>query len=43
MLRELIAEILVEGSQLGEHINVLTGRLEASARADETAKRLMTI
>jgi transposase len=43
MLRELIDEILAEWGQLGEHINVLTGRLEASARADETAKRLMTI
>jgi transposase len=43
MLRELIAEILSEWSQLGQRINVLTGRLEASAREDETAKRLMTI
>jgi transposase len=43
LLRELIAEILGEWSQLGERINVLTGRLEASAHADETAKRLMTI
>lgn len=43
LLRELIAELLGEWSQLGERINVLTGRLEAAAREDETAKRLMTI
>lgn len=43
LLRELIAELLGEWSQLGERINVLTGRLEAAAREDETAKRLMTV
>ncbi|PHX44634.1 transposase, partial [Pseudomonas sp. NZIPFR-PS5] len=43
MLRELIDELLGEWSQLGERIDVLTGRLEAAARQDETAKRLMTV
>lgn len=43
MLRELIAELLGEWSQLGERIRVLTGRLEVAAREDETAKRLMTV
>lgn len=43
LLRELIAELLGEWSQLGERINVLTGRLEVAARDDETAKRLMTV
>ena len=43
MLRELIAEMLGEWSHLGERIDVLTGRLEAAAREDETARRLMTV
>ena len=43
MLRELIDEILGEWSHLGERIDVLTGRLEAAAREDETARRLMTV
>lgn len=43
MLRELIDELLAEWRQLGERINVLTGRLEAAASADHTAKRLMTV
>lgn len=43
MLRELIDELLGEWSQLGERINVLTGRLETAAKNDETAKRLMTV
>lgn len=43
MLRELIDELLSEWSQLGERINVLTGRLETAAKNDETAKRLMTV
>lgn len=43
LLRELIAELLGEWIQLGERINVLTGRLETAAREDETAKRLMTV
>ena len=43
MLRELIDELLGEWRQLGERINVLTGRLEAAAKEDETARRLMTV
>lgn len=43
LLRELIAELLGEWSQLGERVSVLTGRLETAAREDETAKRLMTV
>jgi transposase len=43
MLRELIAELLGEWSQMGERIRVLTGRLEVAASEDETAKRLMTV
>ena len=43
MLRELIAEMLGEWSHLGERIAVLTGRLEAAALEDETARRLMTV
>jgi transposase len=43
MLRELIDELLGEWHQLGERINVLTGRLEAAAKEDETARRLMTV
>lgn len=43
MLRELIDEMLGEWSHLAERIDVLTGRLEAAAREDETAKRLMTV
>ena len=43
MLRELIAEMLGEWSHLGERIDVLTRRLEAAAREDETARRLMTV
>jgi hypothetical protein len=43
LLRELIAELLGEWDQLGERVNVLTGRLETAAKADETAKRLMTV
>ncbi|MFJ3373290.1 IS110 family transposase [Pseudomonas sp. NPDC086251] len=43
LLRELIAELLGEWEQLGERVNVLTGRLETAAKADETAKRLMTV
>lgn len=43
LLRELIAELLGEWGQLGERVNVLTGRLEAAAKEDETARRLMTV
>ena len=43
LLRELVDELLGEWSQLGERINVLTGRLETAAKNDETAKRLMTV
>lgn len=43
LLRELIDELLAEWRHLGERINVLTGRLEAAANADKTAKRLMTV
>lgn len=43
MLRELIDELLGEWRHMGERINVLTGRLEANANADEVAKRLMTV
>lgn len=43
MLRELIDEMLGEWVQLGERVRMLTGRLEAAARQDETTKRLMTI
>jgi transposase len=43
MLRELIDELLGEWRQLGERVNVLTGRLEAAANEDKTAKRLMTV
>jgi len=37
LLRELIAEMLGEWSHLGGRIEVLTGRLKAAAREDETA------
>lgn len=43
MLRELIDELLGEWRQLGERVSVLTGRLEAAAKQDKTALRLMTI
>lgn len=43
LLRELIAELLGEWDQLGDRVNVLTGRLEMAAKEDETAKRLMTV
>jgi len=43
LLRELIAELLVEWVHLGDRVNVLTGRLETAAKNDETAKRLMTV
>src|SRR5437868_2102913 len=43
LLRELIDELLGEWRQLGERINVLTGRLESAANEDKTAKRLMTV
>ncbi|WLH49055.1 IS110 family transposase [Pseudomonas beijingensis] len=43
MLRELIDELLGEWRQLGERINVLTGRLEIAANQDQTARRLMTV
>jgi len=43
LLRELIDELLAEWRHLGERINVLTGRLEAVANTDQTAKRLMTV
>ncbi|MGY4494141.1 transposase [Pseudomonas sp. TE3610] len=43
MLRELIDELLAEWRFLGERIAVLTGRLEAAANADSTAKRLMSV
>lgn len=39
MLRELIDELLGEWRHMGERINVLTGRLEAAASDDKTAKR----
>lgn len=42
LLRELLAEQLGEWTHLGERIQVLTGRLEACARDDATARRLMT-
>ncbi|MHC8358083.1 IS110 family RNA-guided transposase [Pseudomonas sp. LB3P81] len=43
MLRELIDELLGEWRQLGERVNVLTGRLESAANEDKTARRLMTV
>ncbi|WP_447649505.1 IS110 family transposase [Pseudomonas abietaniphila] len=43
MLRELIDELLGEWHHMGERVSVLTGRLEAAANADSTAKRLMTV
>lgn len=43
MLRELIDEMLGEWHQLGERVNVLTGRLERAANEDKTARRLMTV
>ena len=43
MLRELIDELLGEWRQLGERINILTGRLEIAANQDQTARRLMTV
>lgn len=43
LLRELIDELLAEWRYLGERIAVLTGRLEAAARADNMAQRLMTV
>jgi transposase len=43
MLRELIDELLGEWRQLGERVNVLTGRLERAANEDKTAQRLMTV
>ncbi len=43
LLRELIDELLGEWRQMGERINILTGRLEAAANEDKTAKRLMTV
>lgn len=43
ILRELIDELLGEWRQLGERINVLTGRLESAANEDKTARRLMTV
>lgn len=43
LLRELIDEMLNEWQRLGERIAALTGRLEACAAADPTAKRLMTV
>lgn len=43
LLRELIAELLGEWSQLGERVNVLTGRLETAAKESEIARRLMTV
>lgn len=43
MLRELIDELLGEWRQLGERVNVLTGRLETAANEDKTAKRLMSV
>lgn len=42
LLRELVAELLAEWEHLGERIEVLSGRLDASARQDPTAVRLMT-
>ena len=43
LLHELIAELLGEWSQLGERVNVLTGRLETAAKESEIARRLMTV
>ena len=43
LLRELIAELLVEWVHLGDRVNVLTGRLETAAKNVVTAKRLMTV
>lgn len=43
MLRELIAELLVEWGFLGERISLLTGRLETASRNDKAAQRLMTV
>lgn len=43
LLRELINELLAEWRYLGERIAVLTGRLEAAARDDKMAQRLMTV
>lgn len=42
LLRELVAEQLAEWEYLGQRIEVLSGRLDASARQDPTAVRLMT-
>ncbi len=43
MLRELISEVLAEWHQLGERLEVLNGRLERAAKADDTARRLMSV
>ena len=43
LLHELIAELLAEWKHMAERIDVMSGRLERSAAADETTKRLMTV
>lgn len=43
LLRELVAELQAEWSHLGQRIEELSARLEASARDEDQAKRLMTV
>ncbi|MBX8533064.1 IS110 family transposase [Pseudomonas cichorii] len=43
LLHELISEVFGEWLKLAERIEVMTGRLDRSAREDSTSKRLMTI
>lgn len=43
LLHELIAEVLGEWLSMEERIEVITRRLERTAREDQTTKRLMTI
>ncbi len=43
LLRDLMAELQAEWTHLGERIDRLTGQLDVSARADATARRLMTV
>jgi len=43
LLRELSAELLAEWTHLGLRIEALTGQLEAYAKQDDTARRLMTV
>lgn len=43
LLRELIGDLQAEWRRLDEHIDGLTGQLEATARSDAKACRLMTV